>query len=80
MVGPRPIVEKELEKYGSQRDKFLSVTPGVTGYWQANGRSDTTYEQRMEMELYYVDHASPILDLKILCDTVGAVLRRHGAR
>ena len=80
LVGPRPIVEKELEKYGSQRDKFLSVTPGVTGYWQANGRSDTTYEQRMEMELYYVDHASPILDLKILCDTVGAVLRRHGAR
>lgn len=47
---------------------------------QANGRSDTTYEQRMEMELYYVDHASAGLDLKILWDTVWAVLKRKGAK
>ena len=80
LVGPRPIVEAELEKYGTQKEKFLSVTPGVTGYWQANGRSDTTYEQRIEMELYYVDHASFALDLKILWDTVGAVLKRKGAK
>ena len=80
LVGPRPIVEAELEKYGDQKEKFLSVTPGVTGYWQANGRSDTTYEQRIEMELYYVDHASFALDLKILWDTVGAVLKRKGAK
>lgn len=80
LVGPRPIVEAELEKYGVHKERFLSVAPGVTGYWQANGRSDTTYEQRMEMELYYVDHASFILDLKILWDTVWAVLRRQGAR
>lgn len=80
LVGPRPIVEAELEKYGAQKEKFLSVTPGVTGYWQANGRSDTTYEQRIEMELHYVDHASFALDLKILWDTVGAVLKRKGAK
>ena len=67
LVGPRPVVEDEL-------------APGVTGYWQANGRSDTTYEQRMEMELYYVDHASAGLDLKILWDTVWAVLKRKGAK
>ena len=80
LVGPRPVVEDELAKYGENADKFLSVTPGVTGYWQANGRSDTTYEQRMEMELYYVDHASAGLDLKILWDTVWAVLKRKGAK
>lgn len=80
LVGPRPIVEAELEKYGAQKEKFLSVTPGITGYWQANGRSDTTYEQRIEMELYYVDHASFALDLKIMWDTVGAVLKRKGAK
>ena len=80
LVGPRPVVEDELAKYGENADKFLSVTPGVTGYWQANGRSDNTYEQRMEMELYYVDHASAGLDLKILWDTVWAVLKRKGAK
>ena len=51
IIGPRPVVADELEKYGVNKDKFLSVTPGLTGYWAANGRSNTTYEQRMEMEL-----------------------------
>lgn len=80
LVGPRPVVENELQKYGATAEKFLSVTPGVTGYWQANGRSDTSYEQRMEMELYYVDHASAWLDIKILFGTMGAVLQRKGAK
>ena len=80
VVGPRPIVEKELEFYGENRDKFLSVTPGLTGYWQAYARSDCSYEQRIEMELYYVDHASFWWDIKIIFATVGAVLCRKGAR
>ena len=50
-VGPRPVVEKEVEEYGKNKEKFLSVKPGLTGYWQVNGRSNTTYEERMEMEL-----------------------------
>lgn len=52
VIGPRPVVADELKKYGSNTEKFLSVTPGLTGYWAANGRSCTSYEQRMEMELY----------------------------
>ncbi len=80
LVGPRPIVEEELEKYGDNKDKFLSVIPGITGYWQANGRSDVTYEKRMELELYYVDNASFWLDIVILFKTVFAVFKRDGAK
>ena len=65
IIGPRPIVQAELDKYGDNKEKFLSAKPGLTGYWAANGRSDTTYEERMEMELYYVDNMSFILDVKI---------------
>ena len=80
LVGPRPIVEEELDRYGSEKEKFLSVTPGLTGYWQAYARSSCTYEQRMEMELYYVDHANFWWDIKIMLATVGAVLSRRGAK
>lgn len=80
LVGPRPVVEKELEKYGENKDKFLSVPPGLTGYWQAYARSNCTYEQRVEMELYYVDHASFWWDIKIIFATFGAVLRGDGAK
>lgn len=79
IIGPRPVVEEELEKYGINKNKFLSVTPGLTGYWAANGRSNTTYEQRMEMELYYVDNMSFKLDLKVFFKTVLSVLKREGA-
>ena len=80
VVGPRPVVQKELEKFGDQVDKLLSVTPGLTGYWQANGRSNTTYEERVAMELYYVDHCSIWLDIKIIFQTIGAVIRKEGAK
>jgi len=79
IIGPRPVVQDELEKYGDNAAKFLSVTPGLTGYWAANGRSDTTYEQRMEMELYYVDNMSFKMDVKIFFKTIGAVLKKEGA-
>ena len=80
VVGPRPVIAKELELYGENKDKFLSVTPGLTGYWQAYARSDCSYEQRMEMELYYAEHANFWWDIKIIFVTVGAVLSRKGAR
>ena len=79
LIGPRPVVNGEIEKYGENIEKFLSITPGLTGYWAANGRSGTTYEQRMEMELYYVDNMSFILDVKIFFKTIEAVLKRQGA-
>ena len=80
VVGPRPVVRDELEKYGENKAKFLSVTPGLTGYWQAYARSSCTYEKRMEMELFYIDNASFWFDIKIMFATVGAVLRGTGAR
>lgn len=80
-VGPRPVVEKELEKYGDQKETFLSIKPGLTGYWQANGRNLINYENgRKEMELYYVEHRSMMLDIKILFQTVGAVVKGKGAQ
>lgn len=79
LIGPRPIVDGEIEAYGDDKEKFLSVTPGLTGYWQVNGRSNTTYEERKEMELYYVEHQSLLLDLKIFFKTFAAVVNKDGA-
>ena len=79
IIGPRPVIGEELNKYENNKNKFLSVTPGLTGYWAANGRSNITYEQRMMMELYYVDHISWKLDLKIFFKTIRSVLKKEGA-
>ena len=80
IVGPRPVVTEELERYGADRDLFLSVTPGLTGYWQAYARSACSYEQRMEMELSYAANANFWWDIKIMFATFGAVIRGHGAK
>ena len=80
VVGPRPIITEELEMYGDRKEKFLSAAPGLTGYWQAYARSDCSYEQRMEMELYYVDNANFWWDMKIIIVTFFAVIRGKGAR
>lgn len=80
LVGPRPVVAEELERYGDQKEKFLSVIPGLSGYWQAYARSTCTYEERMDMELYYVENADFWWDIKIMFATIGAVFSGHGAR
>lgn len=80
IVGPRPIIEEELEKYGLYKQKFLSVTPGLTGWWACNGRSCTSYEDRMKLELYYVNHRSIKLDLKVIYKTFISVTKRDGAK
>ena len=79
IIGPRPVVANELKKYGTNIKKFLSVTPGLTGYWAANGRSCTSYEQRMQMELYYIDNLSLKMDVKVFLKTIVAVIKRKGA-
>lgn len=79
IIGPRPIIEEELERYGEKKSTFLSVTPGLTGYWAANGRSCTSYEDRMKMELYYVENISFKLDMKVFFKTVISVIKRQGA-
>lgn len=80
VVGPRPVIGDELEKYGDNKEKFLSVKPGLTGYWASNGRSNTTYDERMKMELYYVDNRSFSMDIKIIFKTFINVLKRDGAK
>ena len=80
VVGPRPVVAEELERYGEDQDKFLSVTPGLTGYWQAYARSNCTYEERIQMELHYVENANFWWDIKIMFATVGATVRGRGAK
>ena len=80
LVGPRPIVEKEVAYYGSAYETFSSVKPGITGLWQASGRSDTDYARRVALDVQYVLNWSPWMDIWILFRTVGAVLFMKGAR
>lgn len=79
IIGPRPVVSEELKKYGVNTEKFLSVTPGLTGYWAANGRSCINYDQRMQMELFYIDNLSFKMDMKVFFKTIEAVAKREGA-
>lgn len=82
LVGPRPVLQEETELYGDKRDLLLSCKPGLTGLWQARGRSNVTYENgaRQALELQYVRERSFWLDIKIMFWTVGAVVRMDGAR
>lgn len=80
IVGSRPIIADELERYNELKEKLLSMRPGLTGYWQAYARSDCSYNQRMAMEMYYIDNASFWWDVKIIFATVVAVLRQRGAK
>jgi len=79
LVGPRAVVRDEIEKFGIYKDDVLSVKPGITGYWTANGRSNTTYEERVQMEYKYVDNFSVLMDIKILFKTVISVIKKEGA-
>ncbi|MFQ5889923.1 MAG: sugar transferase [Gemmatimonadota bacterium] len=79
LVGPRPIVPKEIKNYGDEATVFLAVRPGLTGYWQINGRSGVGYPERAELDIDYIKNWSLGTDLKILLQTVPAVLRKQGA-
>lgn len=80
LIGPRPVTHAETLFYDNNRDEFLSVKPGLTGYWQAYARNDADYEsgKRQEMELYYVRNRSFLLDIKIFFKTFEAVFRKTG--
>ena len=78
LVGPRAVVDDEIKKFGFLKNKVLSVKPGITGYWAANGRSNTSYEERVKMEAKYVDEFSIFMDIKILFKTVSTVLKKEG--
>ena len=75
-------MERETKIYGDDIAKFLSVKPGLTGYWQAYARNNATYSsgERQRMEMYYVDNQSVWLDIKIVFKTVESVIKREGAQ
>jgi lipopolysaccharide/colanic/teichoic acid biosynthesis glycosyltransferase len=79
LVGPRMISFPEIEKFGIYQDKILSVKPGITGLWQVSGRSKLSYEDRVRLNLYYVDHRNIWMDILILLKTIPAVLTGNGA-
>lgn len=79
LVGPRAVIDGEIEKFGVYKDAVLSVKPGITGYWAANGRSETSYDERVNMEFYYVSNNSIFMDIRILFKTVVSVIKKEGA-
>lgn len=80
LVGPRPVQAAELAAfYGAAAQHYMAVRPGITGPWQVSGRSDTSYAQRVALDVAYVTHPSILTDVKILLRTPAAVLARRGA-
>jgi len=81
VVGPRPLVVKELQKYGSHIDQVLTIRPGITGLWQVSGRNDIPYPKRVQIDLHYVRSRSFLLDLWIILKTVNIVIipKNNGA-
>jgi UDP-galactose-lipid carrier transferase len=79
LVGPRPITEMEIQKYGEYFEYFTAVKPGITGLWQVSGRNDIEYDERVQLDVWYVRNWSIELDMQILIKTVLVVLGRKGS-
>jgi Undecaprenyl-phosphate galactose phosphotransferase WbaP len=79
LVGPRPIVAAEIDKYGEHYQHYAQVLPGITGLWQVSGRNNTTYDERVALDVYYVQNWSLWLDVYILACTAKVVLLCEGA-
>lgn len=79
IVGPRPIVEAEIERYGQFFSAYCAVKPGITGIWQVSGRNDLSYQRRVELDALYARKKSLTLDLQIIFATIPAVLLRRGS-
>ena len=73
IIGPRPIVKKEIQKYGESYNKVISIKPGITGLWQVSGRNNLSYKRRVILDCLYVDTISPLLDLRIIIRTFGVI-------
>ena len=74
IVGPRPIVREEKNKYGENYKKVSSIKPGITGLWQVSGRNNLTYKRRVMLDIIYVDNYNLLMDLRILLRTFGVIL------
>ena len=79
LVGPRPYLFREKDDMGDYFDAIVQCKPGITGYWQVNGRSGTDFEQRLILDDYYYKHRRTLLDIKIVVKTIAKVLKKEGA-
>ena len=79
LVGPRPIIQAEVPRYGKYIEDFYMVRPGITGMWQTSGRSDTTYEERVQMDTWYVRNWNVWFDIVLIWRTIAVVLTHKGA-
>jgi lipopolysaccharide/colanic/teichoic acid biosynthesis glycosyltransferase len=79
LVGPRPIVQEEIPNYGDNYHLYTKVKPGLTGLWQVSGRNDLTYNERVNLDEYYVRNWSVWMDIYIIATTINAVLTGKGA-
>ena len=80
LIGPRPLVEGELDAHKGDHKLYESVKPGISGWWAANGRSATDYVERLELEYYYCKNCGIWLDIKCIFRTIKAVLSKSGAK
>jgi lipopolysaccharide/colanic/teichoic acid biosynthesis glycosyltransferase len=79
LVGPRPPLPREVEQYTSYEQQRLLVTPGCTGLWQVSGRNGLSFEQMVELDLYYIRHRSIWMDIKVALKTIWVVIKSHNA-
>jgi len=79
LVGPRPIVQQEIAKYGNHANLYLQALPGITGLWQVSGRSDSSYSRRVSLDVWYIRNWSIWYDITILFKTVNVILQKKGA-
>lgn len=80
LIGPRPLVKGELDLHNGNHKIYESVRPGITGWWGCNGRSATNYEERLQLEYYYVENMSIWLDIKCIFKTISSILKKEGAK
>ena len=80
MIGPRPLIPGELDRHKGNHAIYESVRPGITGWWACNGRSFTTYEERLDLEYYYVRNRGLWLDIKCVFKTISAVITKKGVK
>lgn len=78
IVGPRPTVQQQVDRYTERQRRRLEVKPGITGWAQVNGRASLPWPERIELDVWYVEHRSPLLDLRILLRTVRMLASGHG--
>ena len=74
VVGPRPVVKKELRKYGKYKQILLSVKPGITGLWQVSGRNNLSYKERVLLDNFYIKNKNYFMDLKIIFKTIKLII------